>query len=75
MEKPFNPNGAPFEAEIQRLEELILADYGGGRVIDLFEEGTVQTYMVHLMELLGRGAMRDPDYFEGGCKYFIRKLP
>lgn len=49
-------------------------DLRGGRVIDLFSEGTVQTHMVHLMELLGRGAMRDPDYFEGGCKYFIRKL-
>ena len=50
-------------------------DLRGGRVIDLFEEGTVQTHMVHLMELMGRDAMRDPDYFEGGCKYFIRKLP
>ncbi len=50
-------------------------DLRGGRVIDLFAEGTVQTRMVHLMELLGRDAMRDPDYFEGGCKYFIRKLP
>ena len=49
-------------------------DLRGGRVIDLFAEGTMQTYMVHLMELLGKEAMRDPDYFEGGCKYFIRKL-
>ncbi len=50
-------------------------DLRGGRVIDLFAEGTVQTRMVHLIELMGRAAMRDPDYFEGGCKYFIRKLP
>lgn len=49
-------------------------DLRGGRVIDLFEEGTMQTYNVKLMSLLGREAMRDPDYFEGGCKYFIRKL-
>ena len=49
-------------------------DLRGGRVIDLFEEGTMETYNVKLMELLGREAMRDPDYFEGGCKYFIRKL-
>ena len=49
-------------------------DLRGGRVIDLFSEGTMQTYNVKLMELLGRDAMRDPDYFEGGCKYFIRKL-
>ncbi|MBQ7638839.1 MAG: metallophosphoesterase [Clostridia bacterium] len=49
-------------------------DLRGGRVIDLFEEGTVQTYQVPLMKLMGKEAMRDPDYFEGGCKYFIRKL-
>lgn len=49
-------------------------DLRGGRVIDLYEEGTVETYNVKLMELLGKKAMRNPDYFEGGCKYFIRKL-
>jgi len=49
-------------------------DLRGGRVIDLFEEGTIQTYQVSLMSIMGKEAMRDPDYFEGGCKYFIRKL-
>ena len=49
-------------------------DLRGGRVIDLYEEGTIQTYNVKLMELMGKKAMRNPDYFEGGCKYFIRKL-
>ena len=49
-------------------------DLRGGRVIDLFEDGDLQTFNVKLMELMGRDAMRDPDYFEGGCKYFIRKL-
>ncbi len=49
-------------------------DLRGGRVIDLFEEGTVQTHTVKLIDLLGADAMRRPDYFEGGCKYYIRKL-
>jgi len=49
-------------------------DLRGGRVIDLFENGRMETYMVHLMDLMGREAMRDPDYFEGGCPYFIRVL-
>ena len=49
-------------------------DLRGGRVIDLFEEGTIQTHTVKLIDLMGREAMRRPDYFEGGCKYYIRKL-
>jgi len=49
-------------------------DMRGGRVIDLYENGEMQTRMVRLIDLLGRDAMRDPDYFEGGCPYFIRVL-
>lgn len=49
-------------------------DLRGGRVIDLCEDGTLQTYAVKLIDLMGLDAMRRPDYFEGGCKYFIRKL-
>lgn len=49
-------------------------DLRGGRVIDLFEDGNMETYHVKLMDLLGRDAMRDPDYFEGGCRYHIRVL-
>ncbi|MCQ2462001.1 MAG: metallophosphoesterase [Clostridia bacterium] len=49
-------------------------DLRGGRVIDLYEDGTIQTHAVKLMDLMGRSAMRREDYFEGGCKYFIRKL-
>ena len=49
-------------------------DLRGGRVIDLYEDGTVQTHAVKLMDLMGKSAMRREDYFEGGCKYFIRKL-
>ncbi len=49
-------------------------DLRGGRVIDLYENGRMDTHMVHLIDLLGRDAMRNPDYFEGGCPYFIRVL-
>lgn len=49
-------------------------DLRGGRVIDLRTDGTIQTHMVHLMDIMGRNAMRDPEYMEGGCNYFFRKL-
>lgn len=49
-------------------------DLRGGRVIDLKRDGTIQTYHLKLIDLLGKAAMRDPDYFEGGCKYFFREL-
>lgn len=51
-------------------------DLRGGRVIELDEAtGTFDTYNVKLIDLLGKKALRDPDYFEGGCRYFFRKLP
>lgn len=49
-------------------------DLRGGRVIDLCEDGNLETYTVKLMDLMGADAMRRKDYFEGGCKYYIRKL-
>ena len=49
-------------------------DLRGGRVIDLFEDGSLQTRMVYLIDLLGKEAFRNPDYFEGGSKYNIRVL-
>lgn len=49
-------------------------DMRGGRIIDIYENGEMFTRMIHLIDLLGKDAMRDPDYFEGGCKYFIRKF-
>ncbi|MCQ2485766.1 MAG: metallophosphoesterase [Clostridia bacterium] len=49
-------------------------DLRGGRVIDLYEDGGLETYMVKLIDILGRSAMRDEDYFEGGCRYHIRTL-
>ncbi|NMP36524.1 MAG: hypothetical protein GX051_00145 [Clostridiales bacterium] len=49
-------------------------DLRGGRVIDLYEDGRMQTRAVKLIDIMGIEAMRNPDYFEGGCSYFIRKL-
>ena len=49
-------------------------DLRGGRVIDLFEDGTIETHAVKLIDIMGQDAMRRSDYFEGGCKYYIRKL-
>ncbi len=49
-------------------------DLRGGRIIDLYEDGRMETRAIKLIDIMGRDAMRDPDYFEGGCSYFIRKL-
>lgn len=49
-------------------------DLRGGRVIDVFEDGRMETRHVKLMELMGEAAMRRRDFFEGGDKYFIRDI-
>lgn len=49
-------------------------DMRGGRIIDLYEDGSLQTRMLYLIDLLGKEAFRNPDYFEGGSKYNIRVL-
>lgn len=47
-------------------------DLRGGRIIDLYENGTMKTHQVRLMDLIGIDAMRDPGFFEGGDKYAVR---
>ncbi len=49
-------------------------DLRGGRVIDLTEDGGMETWCVKLMDIMGEAAIRDPHFFEGGCKYHFRKL-
>ncbi|MCR5484501.1 MAG: metallophosphoesterase [Clostridiales bacterium] len=49
-------------------------DLRGGRVIDIFENGDIETRAVKLWEIMGKKCMRDPEYMEGGCAYHIRKL-
>ena len=49
-------------------------DLRGGRIIDIWEDGRMETRHVKLMELMGESAMRRLDFFEGGDKYYIRDL-
>ncbi len=49
-------------------------DLRGGRVIDLCEDGTMETFAVKLMDIMGDKAIRDTSLFEGGCNYFFREL-
>lgn len=47
-------------------------DVRGGRVIDLKEDGSFQTHQVRLVDIMGKKAWRNPDFFEGGCPYAFR---
>ena len=47
-------------------------DLRGGRVIDLYTDGTMKTRMINLINIIGDRAMRNPDFFEGGDHYFLR---
>lgn len=49
-------------------------DLRGGRLIELSEDGSFTTKHIKLMELLGEDAIRNPEFLEGGCRYFIRKI-
>ena len=47
-------------------------DVRGGRVIDISEDGGIETRHIKLMSIMGERALRRPDFFEGGLNYFIR---
>ena len=49
-------------------------DLRGGRVIDIYDDGRMYTKSIKLWDILGKSCMRNPDYMEGGCRYFVRKL-
>ncbi|MBQ8578191.1 MAG: metallophosphoesterase [Clostridia bacterium] len=48
-------------------------DIRGGRVIDLYENGAMETRYVRLLDVMGLDALRDPGRFAGGGTDFIRK--
>ncbi len=48
-------------------------DVRGGRVIDISEDGSIETKHIKLMAIMGERAMRRPDWLEGGLNYFIRQ--
>lgn len=47
-------------------------DVRGGRVIDIYEDGSLETKHIKLMAIMGDKALRRQDFFEGGLNYFIR---
>ncbi len=49
-------------------------DLRGGRIIDIDICGDIETKMISLWSLMGKECLRNPDFMEGGCQYFIRKL-
>ncbi len=49
-------------------------DLRGGRVIDLTEDGGMETRCIKLMDIMGDKAIRSTEIFEGGCNYFFRVL-
>ncbi len=49
-------------------------DLRGGRIIDIDISGNIETKMVSLWSIMGKACLRNPDFMEGGCQYFIRKI-
>ena len=47
-------------------------DVRGGRVIDIYKDGTLETKHIKLMAIMGDKALRKPGFLEGGLNYFIR---
>ncbi len=48
-------------------------DLRGGRIIDLDEKtGRMESKYIPLMEIMGGAAIKNPDNFKGGLKYFMR---
>ncbi|MBQ7719457.1 MAG: metallophosphoesterase [Clostridia bacterium] len=47
-------------------------DLRGGRVIDIYEDGRMFQRSVRLLDIMGSAAVRDPSFFEGGDRYYIR---
>lgn len=49
-------------------------DLRGGRLFEINEDGTFETRNIKLMDLMGKEAIRNPEFIEGGDRYFIRKI-
>ncbi len=47
-------------------------DIRGGRVIDIYEDGHLETTHIKLLSVMGEKALRRPGILEGGLNYFIR---
>ena len=49
-------------------------DLRGGRIFEINEDGTFETRTVKIMDLMGKEAIRNPEFIEGGDNYHIRKI-
>lgn len=49
-------------------------DMRGGRIFEINEDGTFETRTVKLLDLMGKEAIRNPEFIEGGDNYSIRTL-
>lgn len=49
-------------------------DLRGGRLFEINEDGTFETRTVKIMDLMGKEAIRNPEFIEGGDQYYIRKI-
>ena len=49
-------------------------DLRGGRLFEINEDGTFETRTVKIMDLMGKEAIRNPEFIEGGDRYYIRKI-
>ena len=80
MEKTAKPVSVPFETEIQELEELILRDYEGGRVIDRLEQfmqpdgAVIEELIGKLFRIVFPGYFRDYTYRVYNLKNSISNL-
>lgn len=49
-------------------------DLRGGRLFEINEDGTFETRTIKIMDLMGKEAIRNPEFIEGGDNYSIRIL-
>lgn len=49
-------------------------DLRGGRLFEINEDGSWETRHIKLIEIMGKEAMRNPEFLEGGDNYSIRTI-
>ncbi len=49
-------------------------DLRGGRLFEINEDGSFETRTIKILDLMGKDAIRNPEFIEGGDRYHIRKL-
>ena len=49
-------------------------DLRGGRLFEINEDGSWSTRHIKILDLMGKDAIRNPEFIEGGDSYGIRTL-